>query len=247
MIARRPASIGRRQELGHWEADLLIFQRVHGKANLTSLVERKSRLLRLVNRDRRSQSVVGAIGEVLAALPPTARRTITFDRGSEFLGYDHLAKHHAIDAYFCDPHSPLPPLAERQRGEHQRPATPLPTRRATPSPGTRPLPIPRGPSSSSLLAGPQGAAQTTLTEHQAFTRALVCSHAARAVRHQGGSRRLPNSVIWIVDKEGDLPDWLLVNNPRVRHIPLAKPDHRTRRTLARQLVRSIDGATDPPR
>jgi IS30 family transposase len=34
------------------------------------------------------------------------RRTITFDRGSEFLGYGHLAQAHGIDAYFCDPHSP---------------------------------------------------------------------------------------------------------------------------------------------
>jgi IS30 family transposase len=60
-------------------------------------VERKSRLLRLVpNRDRRSHGVIGAIGDALVNLPPTARRTITFDRGSEFLGYDHLAKSHGM-------------------------------------------------------------------------------------------------------------------------------------------------------
>jgi transposase, IS30 family len=106
-IAQRPAEIGQRREIGHWEADLLIFKRAHGQANLTSLVERQSRLLRLIlNRDRRSQSVVGAIGDALASLPPAARRTVTFDRGSEFLGYDHLAQAHGIDAYFCDPHSP---------------------------------------------------------------------------------------------------------------------------------------------
>jgi IS30 family transposase len=106
-IAQRPAEIGQRREIGHWEADLLIFKRANGKANLTSLVERKSRLLRLVaNRDRRSRDVVGAIGDALARLPATARRTITFDRGSEFLGYEHLARNHAVEAYFCDPHSP---------------------------------------------------------------------------------------------------------------------------------------------
>jgi transposase, IS30 family len=37
-IAQRPAEIGERHAIGHWEADLLIFQRVHGNANLTSLV-----------------------------------------------------------------------------------------------------------------------------------------------------------------------------------------------------------------
>jgi transposase, IS30 family len=106
-IGQRPVEIGQRRELGDWEADLLIFRRAHGTANLTSLVERQSRLVRLVpNRDRRSHSVVAAIGDTLMSLPAAARRTITFDRGSEFLGYDHLARAHGIDAYFCDPHAP---------------------------------------------------------------------------------------------------------------------------------------------
>ena len=106
-IVQRPAGIGQRQEIGHWEADLLIFKRANGKANVTSLVERRSRLVRLVpNGDRRSRGVIGAIGDALISLPPAARRTITFDRGSEFLGYEQLARTHGIDAYFCDPHSP---------------------------------------------------------------------------------------------------------------------------------------------
>ena len=43
-------------------------------------------------------------------------------------------------------------------------------------------------------------------EHQLFSRALILSHSARA--RPAGDRRLPffNAVIWIVDKEGDLPD-----------------------------------------
>jgi IS30 family transposase len=106
-IAHRPAAIGQRQAIGHWEADLLIFRRAHGKANLTSLVERKSRLVRLIpNSNRRSARVIRAIGQALAELPPAARQTITFDRGSEFLGYAELNQSHGIDSYFCDPHSP---------------------------------------------------------------------------------------------------------------------------------------------
>lgn len=106
-IAQRPAEIGERQVVGHWEADLLIFQRVHGQANLTSLVERKSRLVRLIpNHDRRSRNVLGAIGKALRPLPARARQTITFDRGSEFLGYQQLAEGCGIATYFCDPHSP---------------------------------------------------------------------------------------------------------------------------------------------
>jgi IS30 family transposase len=106
-IAQRPAAIGERHAIGHREADLLIFQRAHGNANLTSLVARKSRLVRLLtNPDRRACNVLGAIGEALRPLPATARQSLTFDRGSEFLGYAELARSHGIDSYYRDPHSP---------------------------------------------------------------------------------------------------------------------------------------------
>ena len=67
-------------------------------------------------------------------------------------------------------------------------------------------------------------------EHQLFSRALILSHSARA--RPAGDRRQPffNTVIWIVDKEGDLPDWFLIGNPRVRHIPIGRPDHLARRS-----------------
>ena len=82
------------------------------------------------------------------------------------------------------------------------------------------------------------------SEHQLFSRALILSHSART--RPGGPERQPffNTVIWIVDKEGDLPDWFLVNNPRVRHIPIAKPDHLARHSLAPFLLRSLPGARE---
>ena len=78
-------------------------------------------------------------------------------------------------------------------------------------------------------------------EHAAFTRALVLSHQAKARPVGTPPRRFWNTVIWIVEKEGDLPDWFTVDNPRVRHIPVAKPDSRARRALAPSLLRSLDG------
>ncbi|ADO72751.1 AAA family ATPase [Stigmatella aurantiaca] len=78
-------------------------------------------------------------------------------------------------------------------------------------------------------------------EHQAFTRALVLSHQARSRPHGTPPRPFFNTVLWVVDKEGDLPDWLLIGNPRLRHVPIAKPDHRARRPLAASLLRSLDG------
>ena len=82
----------------------------------------------------------------------------------------------------------------------------------------------------------------TAAEHQLFTRALVLSHQARA--RPAGTNRNPffNTLIWLVEKEGDLPDWLLVNNPRIRHIPVSKPDSTFRRALASALIKGIPGS-----
>ncbi|MBX9842663.1 MAG: hypothetical protein K2Z80_12745 [Xanthobacteraceae bacterium] len=83
-------------------------------------------------------------------------------------------------------------------------------------------------------------------EHQLFSRALILSHSAR-VRPAGPDRQpFFNTVIWIVDKEGDLPDWFLVGNPRIRHIPVAKPDHPARKSLVPFLVKSLPGAREVP-
>jgi len=80
------------------------------------------------------------------------------------------------------------------------------------------------------------------TEHQLFTRALVSSQTASA--RPVGPNRTPlfNAVLWIVDKEGDLPDWLTIDNPYLRHVPISNPDRATRRALAPSLVRSLPGA-----
>ena len=106
-IENRPAEVGDREAFGHWEADLLIFRSKAGKANVTSLVERKSRFtFLLANEDKRSAAVVAGITDALRELPEEARRTVTFDRGSEFAGYAALDRELAVEAYFCDPHSP---------------------------------------------------------------------------------------------------------------------------------------------
>jgi transposase, IS30 family len=106
-IESRPADVGGRQTFGHWECDLLLFRKEHGKANVTSLLERRSRFTFLLpNDDRRSTAVLSRIAGALRPLPEDARRTITFDRGSEFAAYATLDRHLALVSYFCDPHSP---------------------------------------------------------------------------------------------------------------------------------------------
>lgn len=84
----------------------------------------------------------------------------------------------------------------------------------------------------------------TPAEHQLFTRALVLTQKASA-RPVGPNRSpLFNTIVWLVDKEGDLPDWLIIDNPRLRHIPVAKPDRLARRAVAPALIRSLPGARE---
>ena len=79
-------------------------------------------------------------------------------------------------------------------------------------------------------------------EHLLFTRALALSQSARARPVGDKGTPLFNVILWLVDKEGDLPDWLSIDNPRIRHIPVPVPDRAARRALAPSLVKSLPEA-----
>ena len=106
-IACRPAEVAARTSFGHWEGDLLVFARDGGNANVTTLLERRSRfLVLLANPDRRPAGVAERIGAALGGLAADLRQTVTFDRGFEFMGYPALDRSLGTTSYFCDPRSP---------------------------------------------------------------------------------------------------------------------------------------------
>ncbi len=106
-ILFRPDVVARRVEFGHWEGDLMVFKKRHGNWNVTSLIERISRFTVLLkNPDRRSIPIMKGIDQRFTALPQHARRSITFDRGSEFLGWSYLNDRLGVEAWFCDPKAP---------------------------------------------------------------------------------------------------------------------------------------------
>ena len=101
-IASRPKSIERRKSIGHFEGDLVVFGSLKS-SNVTTLVERKSRFVKLVhNTSKYTNEVIGGIKNTLDLLPQKHKKTITFDRGTEFASYRNLE----LTTYFCNPHSP---------------------------------------------------------------------------------------------------------------------------------------------
>ncbi|GAC50398.1 AAA family ATPase [Gordonia aichiensis] len=69
-----------------------------------------------------------------------------------------------------------------------------------------------------------------------------------AVRHRvAGSHRTPlyNTVFWMVDREGDLPHWI-VGNDLVRVISIPLPSLGDRRNLIRPLINSLPNAVPIP-
>ena len=106
-IEQRPPEIGERSSFGHWECDLVMFRKEHGQRNIVSLIERQSRYAVLdVNPTRHSMPIMTVLTRELEPLPPNARRTITFDRGTEFASFAVLERGLGVHSYFCKPQAP---------------------------------------------------------------------------------------------------------------------------------------------
>jgi transposase, IS30 family len=58
------------------------------------------------NQSRQSTGVISGINRALGSLPAALRRTITFDRGTEFSRYAMLKEQLGIENYFCQPSAP---------------------------------------------------------------------------------------------------------------------------------------------
>lgn len=106
-ILFRPEVVAHRREFGHWEGDLMIFMQHLGLRNITSLVERVSRFTVLLkNDDKKTRNVLGKVIDAIAHLPLKARKSITFDRGTEFVAWPHLQAETGTQTWLCDPSSP---------------------------------------------------------------------------------------------------------------------------------------------
>ena len=64
----------------------MLFRQKYGPANITTMIERTSRfLVVLKNEDKRAKPIMAQIARALIPLPGHACRSVTSDRGSEFV------------------------------------------------------------------------------------------------------------------------------------------------------------------
>ncbi len=101
----RPLEANNRQTAGHWEADLMLFSK-YGQAVLVAH-ERHSRLLMLSRQpSKHAQPTIDRLKQMLMAFPPSWRKTMTFDNGTEFAFHHQLNTSIGVQTFFCDPHAP---------------------------------------------------------------------------------------------------------------------------------------------
>ena len=103
-IPFRPDVIAGRREFGPWEAALVHFRQKFGPAHVTTMVERLSRFVVILrNLEKGTRPIMALIAVALRPLPLSARRPVTYDRGSEFVDWPHLQAELGARTWFCDP------------------------------------------------------------------------------------------------------------------------------------------------
>ena len=106
LIHARPEIVETRGRIGDWEGDLIVGR--SSRSAIGTLVCRNSRAVRLVHlpKGHCADDLVAAITPVLQSLPSEARRTLTWDQGSEMARHDLVAEHFADGVFFAEPGSP---------------------------------------------------------------------------------------------------------------------------------------------
>ena len=106
LIHCRPPIVESRTRIGDWEGDLIVGK--HSRSAIGTLVDRTSRSVRLIYlpHGHSADAFTEAFSGVLATLPDAARRTLTWDQGSEMARHDVLAEHFEEGVFFADPGSP---------------------------------------------------------------------------------------------------------------------------------------------
>ncbi len=111
-VALRPPEVAARIVPWHWEGDLI--KGVAGRSAIGTLVERTSRCIILVKLDGlTAKNILDGFSRRLRDVPPSLRRTLTDDQGSEMTLHKTLTKRLRMDVFLCGARSPW------QRGSNE--------------------------------------------------------------------------------------------------------------------------------
>jgi IS30 family transposase len=100
-IHDRPKIVDEKQDFGHWEGDLMSFMK--NTQYILVLRERITMLtLSVVLRNKTAIETAQAVNSLLRKIPKKARKTLTFDNGTEFTNHGAVSKKLGLDVYFCD-------------------------------------------------------------------------------------------------------------------------------------------------
>lgn len=103
-LDKRPAAANDRKQAGHWEVDLMHFNKT--RRNVLALHERKSRLLLACRPESKAAGpIADMMTEIFSEIPGEMRRTVSFDNGVEF-SHHYRLNPMGTDTYFCNTHSP---------------------------------------------------------------------------------------------------------------------------------------------
>lgn len=104
LITERPESVNDRKEVGHWEADTIVF--AGRKSAVLVNVERATRYTLAVKlKDMTSESVKNVFLSNFSEIPGQLKKTITTDNGHEFVRHIEITKSLNMPFYFCHPYS----------------------------------------------------------------------------------------------------------------------------------------------
>lgn len=103
-ISQRPEHIENRQEIGHWEGDLVIGKAQ--KSDIGTIVERKSRYTLIIGlKNRTTKSVTRAFAKELNRFSNQITKTMTYDNGTEMADHKWLSENTKMDIYFANPYA----------------------------------------------------------------------------------------------------------------------------------------------
>ena len=103
-IDDRPNYIEKREEIGHWEGDLVIGK--GQRSAIGTLVERKTRFTYIVKlKNRKSATVVKGFAKEFINTHKLFTKTLTYDNGTEMAYHKRFTEKTGMPVYFAHPYS----------------------------------------------------------------------------------------------------------------------------------------------